>query len=189
MNLGSSPWTPDADQALADAYAKGASFSAIAADLNAQFGTSFSRNAAIGRAHRLGLQRFKVRRPAKTHADATDLKAARDRAAARRPAPPGPEPAPQPEPAPALTPTAEPVPTARLSLVELRDTTCKFPLWVDRAPAPGPDERAYCGAPVPLPGPGERQVPYCGACRLRAFAPREQRRRHDRSVMAFRRAG
>jgi GcrA cell cycle regulator len=42
-------------QKLRDYFGKGISFSEIAAAINAQFGTEYTRNAANGRARRMGL--------------------------------------------------------------------------------------------------------------------------------------
>jgi GcrA cell cycle regulator len=50
-----SGWQAAHSQALREYLAKGMSYSEIAEALNAKFGTSYSRNAAIGRAKRLGL--------------------------------------------------------------------------------------------------------------------------------------
>ena len=49
------PWTAEHETALGDLLAKGFSFSESAAGLNEKFGTSYTRNSAIGKAHRLGL--------------------------------------------------------------------------------------------------------------------------------------
>ena len=51
MSRGLSPWIPERDETLKRMLSEGISFSKIAVEL----GGSFSRNAAIGRAHRLGL--------------------------------------------------------------------------------------------------------------------------------------
>lgn len=48
-------WHPDHSEALKEFLAKGMSFSMIAAAINAKFDTSYSRNATIGRARRMGL--------------------------------------------------------------------------------------------------------------------------------------
>jgi GcrA cell cycle regulator len=48
-------WEAAHSQALCEYLAKGMSYSEIADALNARFGTAYSRNAAIGRARRLGL--------------------------------------------------------------------------------------------------------------------------------------
>src|SRR5512146_1083003 len=50
-----SSWEARHSEALREYLAKGMSFSEIADALNAKFGTAYSRNAAIGRARRLGL--------------------------------------------------------------------------------------------------------------------------------------
>ena len=51
----STDWAVEHSDALRDYVAKGISFSEIAAAINAQFGTDYTRNAAIGRARRMGL--------------------------------------------------------------------------------------------------------------------------------------
>ena len=48
-------WAPGHTDALREYLAKGMSYSEIAGAINAKFGTAFSRNAAIGRARRMGL--------------------------------------------------------------------------------------------------------------------------------------
>jgi GcrA cell cycle regulator len=48
-------WPPAHSAALREYFAKGMSYSAIAGALNAKFGTSYTRNAALGRATRMGL--------------------------------------------------------------------------------------------------------------------------------------
>ena len=51
----STNWTPEHSNALREYLAKGMSYSEIAAAINAKFKTGYSRNAAIGRAKRMGL--------------------------------------------------------------------------------------------------------------------------------------
>jgi GcrA cell cycle regulator len=48
-------WPPEHSQVLREYHAKGMSFSQIAKALNARFATAYTRNAAIGRAKRMGL--------------------------------------------------------------------------------------------------------------------------------------
>jgi GcrA cell cycle regulator len=48
-------WAPEHSDALRDHLAKGMSYSQIAAAINAKFKTAYSRNAALGRAKRMGL--------------------------------------------------------------------------------------------------------------------------------------
>jgi GcrA cell cycle regulator len=51
----SSGWLPEHSNALRDYFAKGMSYSKIAAAINARYGTRYSRNATIGRGKRMGL--------------------------------------------------------------------------------------------------------------------------------------
>jgi len=48
-------WAPEHAEALREHLAKGLSYAEIAAAINAKFKTAYSRNAAIGRARRMGL--------------------------------------------------------------------------------------------------------------------------------------
>lgn len=54
-------WPIEHDEMLKDCM-QTMSFSKVAAQINAKFGTSYSRNATIGRAARMGLQKPKRRR-------------------------------------------------------------------------------------------------------------------------------
>lgn len=57
----------------------------------------------------------------------------------------------------------------RVTIADLRFTTCRFPTWANDA-EPRPAEAFYCGAPVE---PGKT---YCPECRAFVFAPRAQGR-------------
>ena len=48
-------WAPEHSDALREYFAKRMSYSEIAGAINAKFGTAYSRNAALGRAKRMGL--------------------------------------------------------------------------------------------------------------------------------------
>jgi GcrA cell cycle regulator len=48
-------WPPEHSDALREYFAKRMSYSEIAEAINAKFGTAYSRNAALGRAKRMGL--------------------------------------------------------------------------------------------------------------------------------------
>ncbi|HKO70936.1 MAG TPA: GcrA family cell cycle regulator [Bradyrhizobium sp.] len=48
-------WTPEHSEALRQYLARGLSYSEISAAINSKFNTSYSRNAALGRARRMGL--------------------------------------------------------------------------------------------------------------------------------------
>jgi len=54
-------WTPDCDAMLRENFEKGLplSYAEMAGVLNAKFGTDYTRNATIGRGHRLGLKALK----------------------------------------------------------------------------------------------------------------------------------
>ena len=49
-------WAPEHSDALRDCLAGGMSFAEVAGAINARFNTAYSRNAAIGRAKRIGLK-------------------------------------------------------------------------------------------------------------------------------------
>lgn len=53
----STNWAPEHSDALREHLAKGLSFSEIVKAINSRFNTSYSRNAALGRARRMGLTR------------------------------------------------------------------------------------------------------------------------------------
>src|SRR5215471_10722588 len=54
-NMQSSNWAPEHCQALREYRARGMSYGQIAQALNAKFGTTYTRNAALGRGVRMGL--------------------------------------------------------------------------------------------------------------------------------------
>lgn len=62
-------WTQEQDDILRRYQAENYSFSEIASLINARTGSSLSRNAAIGRAHRLGITSSIIGRPAKPARD------------------------------------------------------------------------------------------------------------------------
>ena len=55
-------WAPEQSDALRDCLSRGMSYGQAASAINARFGTKFTRNAAIGRAKRLGLEPVAVRK-------------------------------------------------------------------------------------------------------------------------------
>jgi GcrA cell cycle regulator len=144
-------WAPEHCQALKDYLALGMSFAEIAREINARFGTAYSRNAAIGRSKRMKLTAPK--RPSKSPQPRPQTRAEM--------APKSPEkctngPA---RPAPIRTPASpvrrpEPVKlrcvgiSPRLvSLVELEASDCRYPYGGDKENEP----ITFCGHPR-LPG-------------------------------------
>jgi GcrA cell cycle regulator len=175
-------WTDERIALLKQYWEEGRSASQIADVL----GEGLSRNAVIGKAHRLGLASRPS--PLKTgEARSTEPKPATPRAEARpapRPAPrlapepvaaapvAAPEPAPAQPPAPVAPPQALPVAKAtprakgaRVTLLDLNDRICKWPIG-------HPDEADFhfCGKPV---NPG---FPYCGEHCLVAYQAQMPRR-------------
>ena len=161
-------WPSTHDDMLRDLYGQGVPLSGIAASLNATFETAYSRNAAIGRASRLGLTRGK---PIKRTAD----RLAKPKVKLVEVAP-APEPSEPPAPA-AAAPSRKARP---LSLHELRANTCRWPLWANHAPAPLASEPAYCGDPVEMGVDAHgrpKAKPYCESCAARAYDTRRSVRR------------
>jgi GcrA cell cycle regulator len=168
-------WTEERIAKLKQGWEGGMTATQIAEML----GEGVTRNAVIGKAHRLGLES----RP-------SPVKAAAEDAAPRTPPPPPPQkpvpepvpqqaraempaPAPPPVPAPAV---AKPAPKpaklgkqARTTLLDLSDKVCKWPIG-----HPGEPDFHFCGKPV-QPG-----FPYCGEHCLIAYQaqmPRKDRPR------------
>lgn len=141
-------WTDERVDKLKALWKKGLSASQIAEEL----GENITRNAVIGKAHRLGLSSrpSPVKKPAQ----------------AKRKAPP-----PKKVAAPARTMQPEPEGTSeKITILELTDRICKWPLG-----HPGDEDFQFCGARS-VPG-----QPYCtfhGAMAYQAPQPRKIRRRN-----------
>ena len=145
----SNDWGPVHSQALREFLAQGMSYADIARAINSRFGTSYTRNAAIGRSKRMGLaaaeRRLEQAGP-QTKADVKRLRKAR--ADSRLEVPPS---------IPMLP--REPVKlrcvgiTPRLlALVELGPDDCRYPYGGDKEGEP----ITFCGHPK---SPGSS---YCG---------------------------
>lgn len=176
-------WTDERIALLKQYWEEGRSASQIAELL----GEGLSRNAVIGKAHRLGL----ASRPsplktgeakAEPKAPRPEPKAAAPKPAAPRPAPAAPAPAPVQADAPARpVPVAppvsvDPVPAAnrgaaprakggRVTLLDLNDRICKWPIG-----HPDEPDFHFCGKPV---NPG---FPYCSEHCLVAYQAQMPRR-------------
>jgi len=144
-------WAPEHCRALQDYLALGMSFAEIAREINARFGTAYSRNAAISRSKRMKLTA--PRRASEPRRGRLQIKAemrsksreTRSQGAARVISAPTPA---------APIGRAEPVKlrcvgiSPRLvSLVELQPSDCRYPYGGDRDNEP----IAFCGHPR-LPG-------------------------------------
>jgi GcrA cell cycle regulator len=142
-------WAPEHCQALRDYRARGLSYGEIARRLNATFGTTYTRNAALGRGVRMGLP--SLERPRKRSLPRIETQKQPKRA--------GMEPF-QGRPAAELTQSAPALARARpvtlrcvgvtprlLSLIELRPNDCRYPYGGDK----DGEAITFCGHPK-LPG-------------------------------------
>jgi GcrA cell cycle regulator len=161
-------WTDERVELLGKLWGEGLSASQIAALL----GGGVTRNAVIGKVHRLGLSgRAKAGQPAPTRppkarapSAPTPISAARPRLAASEDAvalPVSLVPAPEPVPQDIEIPISE-----RVSILELRETMCRWPLG-----DPQSSEFGFCG------GRTVTGLPYCAShCRI-AYQPASERKR------------
>ncbi|MBL8645639.1 MAG: GcrA cell cycle regulator [Sphingosinicella sp.] len=182
-------WTDERIETLRSLWEKGLTASQIADKLG-----NVSRNAVIGKAHRLGLKARPS--PVKGDSDGTPRETAKKAAAPAAPKPkpeaaaqeasaPQPRPAPEakvpPAPAAAAPKPAMPVraampaapvkpraPGEKVTLLDLSDKICKWPIG-----HPGEPDFQFCGRPV---NPG---FPYCTAHCAEAYQaqlPRDRSR-------------
>lgn len=153
-------WTEQRVERLKVLYADGLSASQIAADLG-----GITRNAAIGKAHRLGLvpkgrgrnqHTERVRKPRRTpgRTDAQRVSRAKGLALAFEL---------KQEPEPEIIDSIIPV-HQRCTLLELTEDTCRWPIG-----DPGSADFYFCGGP-PITG-----SPYCGYHTRVAYRPVESR--------------
>ncbi|MEL7463909.1 MAG: GcrA family cell cycle regulator [Pseudomonadota bacterium] len=179
-------WTDERVEKLKAMWGEGQSASQIAKELG-----GVTRNAVIGKVHRLGLSNRASSKPAAPAADAKPAKPAAPKAEAA-PAPKA-EPATPPKPViQSATARREPPPPTpamledqqrtaealaaiekkarRLNLLELTERTCKWPIG-----DPATDDFYFCGLPC---APGK---PYCEAHVAVAFQPMSSRRDRDRN--------
>jgi GcrA cell cycle regulator len=139
-------WTEDRVDKLKALWKKGLSASQIAEEL----GENITRNAVIGKAHRLGLSSrpSPVKKPAQ----------AKRKPAAKKAAPAAPK-----EPKPEEKPE-------KITILELTDRICKWPLG-----HPGEDDFQFCGRPSVA---GQPYCTFHGAMAYQAPQPRKDRRRN-----------
>ncbi len=159
-------WTDDRVERLGRLWAEGLSASQIAATL----GGGVTRNAVIGKVHRLGLSgRAKSGQPAPPR-PAKPRPPSAPGAVADRPR--SPEPATPAAAGPVVAPTVVRLPevaipvSRRVSILDLRDSMCRWPIG-----DPTSQEFGFCGSRT-VTG-----LPYCDShCRL-AYQPAAERKR------------
>lgn len=139
----SATWTEAMTGSLLELYETGMSGRDIATEINARHGSRLTRNAVIGKLHRLGLRREKPVRKVRTVRYERKFRAPRDET-------PIPLPAPRPTPAPF---TCKPVPLLELPF----RSACKYEV----SGSEKIEEFRFCANPV------EGEKPYCGEhCRI-----------------------
>lgn len=148
-------WTDDRVEKLRELWDKGLSASQIAKEL----AEGVTRNAVIGKAHRMGL----ASRPSPVKSDPAKRAAA---AAAKKKAA-----APKKAPATKVAPT-----TGKVSILNLTESICKWPIG-----HPGEANFHFCGKP------SQPTFPYCANHCVEAYQvqqPRKTRRNTRRRIMA-----
>lgn len=176
-------WTDERVETLKTLWAEGQSASQIAKVLG-----GVTRNAVIGKVHRLGLASRTASKPepAKAAKDAPAPKAKQKAAEKVEPATPKEKPKPVTAHKPPVVTSTFPHPPApseplvdladvdaaakQLSLLELNERTCKWPIG-----DPSKGEFYFCGHTV---APGK---PYCASHVAAAYQPMSSRRDRDRS--------
>jgi len=136
-------WAPEHSQALSEYLARGMSYSEIADAINARFGTSYTRSAAIGRGKRIGVvgparQDDGQKRPPKAKAPRWRKLHERRATELNRPAP-----APAPERSEPVKLRCVGVTPRLLSVIELEPDDCRYPYGGDKEG----DAIAFCGHP------------------------------------------
>jgi GcrA cell cycle regulator len=128
----SGDWTPEHSQALREHVMRGISFARAAAEINARFGTAYTRNAAIGRGKRMGLvvPARRADRPMPAKPEAPRRVKSRERQGAEPPRP-------EPDNIPAVPATPVQlrcvgVSPRLMSLVELEPDDCRCPYGGDK---------------------------------------------------------
>ncbi len=154
-------WTDERVARLSRLWLEGRTASQIANEL----GEGVSRNAVIGKVHRLGLGG----RTVKSAGDASSLAEGGAHAGSKAPtqhvpAPPAPQPAPIAQALGAILPLAD-----RVTILDLRESMCRWPLG-----DPTSAEFRFCGCRA-IQG-----SPYCTAHTRVAFQPVADRRRVER---------
>lgn len=169
-------WTDERVESLKQLWSDGLSASQIANRLG-----GITRNAVIGKVHRLGLsgrgspsrasrpRTRKLRQPGPETGKVTQFPTAG--ATALKPQAQA-EAAPKPRPAPKPVPLSEVAPSgARCDILALNERTCRWPIG-----EPGTEEFCFCGD---MPKTG---VPYCEHHARIAYQPLHDRRRTKRAA-------
>jgi len=143
----SDDWTPEHSRALREYVARGLSFARAAMEINARFGTAYTRNAALGRGKRMGLVGSVRREDRSTPKAGGAPRDKRDQQSVKVPLP---LPLPLPEPDHVAAALIAPVQLRcvgispkLISLVDLEPGDCRYPYGGDK----DDDPIAFCGHP------------------------------------------
>ncbi|MEQ9143189.1 MAG: GcrA family cell cycle regulator [Parvibaculaceae bacterium] len=160
-------WTEERVELLKKLWAEGLSASQVAKQLG-----GVTRNAVIGKIHRLGLSgRATTNRAPRARPAAPRAAAPRpQQTAAPRPVETKAEPADLSEPEPQADLPVELEPGKRATVLTLTEHTCKWPIG-----DPGTDEFHFCGRGA------DASMPYCAEHARLAYQPVQPRRRADRT--------
>jgi GcrA cell cycle regulator len=145
-------WAPEHSGALRDCLSRGMSYGQAAKAINASFGTEFTRNAAVGRAKRLGLNTATVRkvtsRP-KTRSARWGESPPKPPAKVARPASSA---LPAPEPAKPVKLRCVGIKPRLLAFADLEPGDCRYPYGGEEEG----EAYAFCGHP---------RIPHSSYCR------------------------
>jgi len=166
---GGMTWTEERIALLTKLWSEGLSASQIAAEL----GGGMSRNAVLGKAHRLGLVRHETKGPStpRPPKPPRPLDASASAEPLVRQAPPSvpvvvsEPPAAQPAGTPPEQKVTAPL-SKKVTIMELRETMCRFPLGDPTTP-----EFRFCGAQA------STGLPYCTHHAQIAYVPAAERKR------------
>lgn len=155
-------WTEDRVEVLTKLWAEGLSASQIAKQLG-----GVTRNAVIGKVHRLGLSgRAKPSNPSKKAARAKRATTARPRTTRAPSAPRKPRPAVAAAPPPPPPIEAKPMANGKYAtILTIRDHMCKWPIG-----DPSQSEFRFCGRKTE-----DKDEPYCTAHSRVAYQPSRRR--------------
>ena len=137
----SGDWRPEHSEALRDYVSLGMSFARAAVEINARFGTAYTRNAALGRGKRMGLV-VQIRRedpPTLAKVGPRPAKSGKRREGGARPQ----EPVAAPGPAAPVQLRCVGISPRLISLVELEPGDCRYPYGGDKDDEP----IMFCGHP------------------------------------------
>lgn len=145
-------WPDEHIERLKALHADGLTGSEIAVELNKEFGTTYSRNAIIGKCHRIGDRMASTApRPGRARRRNKIFDVAGPSTCAQ-------------EVAPTALPKARP--KRACSLMDLTNDACRWPVG-----EPGAEDFYFCGGPAVGP------LPYCAFHARMAYQPATERRR------------